>query len=94
MLPMLLDPDNTDDYVWGDSAYAGACFEDLLNFAGFENFIYEKGSRNHLLSEAAKERNRIKSAIRACVKHVFGCTTMPILGGKMTRKIALERNNA
>jgi transposase, IS5 family len=72
MLPMLLDPDNTDDYVWADSAYAGKCIEDLLSLGGFESSIHEKGSRHHPLSEAAKERNRIKSAISACVEHVFG----------------------
>ena len=93
MLPMLLDPENTDDYVWADSAYAGKCFEDLLSLGGFESCIHEKGSRNHPLSESAKERNRIKSAIRACVEHVFGCITMS-MGGKMTRKIGLEKNKA
>ena len=31
ILPMLLDPENTDDYAWADSAYAGECFEDVLN---------------------------------------------------------------
>jgi IS5 family transposase len=93
MLLMLLDPENTDDYVWADSAYAGECFEDLLNLGGFESCIHEKGSRNHPLSDAAKERNRIKSAIGACVEHVFGCMTMS-MGGKMTRKIGLEKNNA
>ena len=34
MLPMLLDPENTDDYVWADSAYAGECYENLLNLGG------------------------------------------------------------
>lgn len=93
MLPMLLDPENTDDYVWADSACAGECFENLLNLGGFESCIHEKGSRNHPLSDAAKERNCIKSAIRACVEHVFGCMTMS-MGGKMTRKIGLEKNKA
>nr|WP_255144128.1 transposase [Synechococcus sp. EJ6-Ellesmere] len=37
--------------------------------------------------------NRIKSSIRACVEHVFGCMTMT-MGGKLTRKIGLERNEA
>ncbi len=36
MLPMLLDPENTDDYVWADSAYAGKCLEDLLNLGALE----------------------------------------------------------
>ena len=51
MLPMLLDPEHTDDYVWADSAYAGECFENLLNLGGFESCIHEKGSRNHPLSD-------------------------------------------
>ena len=54
MLPMLLDPENQDDYVWADSAYSGQCFEDLLSLGGFESRIYEKGSRNHPLSDEAK----------------------------------------
>ena len=93
MLPMLLDPENQDNYVWADSAYSGQCFEDLLSLGGFESRIHEKGSRNHPLSEAAKERNSVRSAIRACVEHVFGCMTTS-MGGKLTRKIGLERNEA
>ena len=90
MLPQLLDPENEHDYVWADSAYSGECFEDLLSLGGFESLIHEKGARNNPLSEAAKELNRIKSAIRACVEHVFGCMTMS-MGGKMTRRIGLAR---
>ena len=90
---MLLDPENQDDFVWADSAYSGEFFEDLLRIGGFESCIHEKGTRNHPLSEAAKERNRIKSAIRACVEHVFGGMTTS-MGGKLTRKIGLERNKA
>ncbi len=37
--------------------------------------------------------NRVKSAIRACVEHVFGCMTMS-MGGKLTIKIGLERTEA
>ena len=36
MLPMLLDPENHDDYVWVYSAYSGERFKDLLSLAGFE----------------------------------------------------------
>ena len=93
MLSMLLDPENRDDYVWADSAYAGKCIEDLLSLGGFESCIYEKGSCNHPLSEAAEERNRIKSAISPCIDYVFGCITMS-MDGKMPRKIGLERNKA
>ena len=93
MLPCLLDPENEHDYVWADSAYSGECFEDLLSLGGFESLIHEKGARNNPLSEAVKELNRVKSAIRACVEHVFGCMTMS-MGGKMTRKIGLARTEA
>jgi IS5 family transposase len=93
MLPRLLDPENEHNYVWADSAYSGECFEELLSLGGFESLIHEKGARNHPLGDAAKELNRVKSAIRACVEHVFGCMTMS-MGGKLTRKIGLERNVA
>ena len=93
MLPRVLDPENEHDYVWADSAYSGECFEDLLSLGGFESLIHEKGARNHLLSDAAKELNRVKSSIRACLEHGFGCMSMS-MGGKLTRKIGLERNEA
>ncbi len=93
MLLCLLDSDNQHDYVWADSAYSGECFEDLLNLGGFDSLIHEKGARNHPLSDAAKELNRVKSSIRACVEHVFGFMTIS-MGGKLTRKIGIEKNEA
>lgn len=93
MLLMLLEPENSDNYVCADSAYAGECFEDLLNLGRFDSCIHKKGSRNHPLSDAAKKRNRVKSAIRACVEHVFCCIPMS-MDGKMNRKIGHERNKA
>ncbi len=93
MLPMLLDPENQDDYVWADSAYSGERFKDLLSLTGFENRIHEKGTRNHPLSAAATERNSIRSQTRARVEHVFGCFATS-MGGKFTRKIGLKKNNA
>ena len=53
---------------------------------GFESRIHEKGARNQSLSEAAKERNSVKSPIRARVEHVFGSMTMS-MGGRLTRKL-------
>jgi IS5 family transposase len=64
-----------------------------LSLGGFETLINEKGARNHPLSDAAKELNLIKSAIRACVEHVIGSITMS-MGGKLTRKIGIERTEA
>ena len=48
---------------------------------------------HHLPSEAAKERNSVKSAIRACLELFFGVMAMS-MGGKLTRKIGLERTEA
>ena len=93
MLPMLLDPENQDDYLWAYSAYSGERFKDLLSLGGFDNRIHEKGSRNHPLSAAATERNSIRSQIRARVEHVFSCYATS-MGGKFTRKIGLKRNKA
>ena len=91
MLHRLLDPENEHDYVWAVSAYSGECFEELLSLGKFERLIREKGARNHPRSDEAKILNRIKSAIRACMEHVFGCMTMSV-GGMLTRKIGIERN--
>ena len=93
MPPSLLDPENEHDFVRADSAYSGECFRKLLNLSGFECLIHEKGTRNHPLSDAAKELNRVKSAIRACVEHVFGYMTTSMCG-KLTRKIGMERTEA
>jgi hypothetical protein len=79
--------------AWADSAYSGERFSDLLNLGGFEYLIHAQGARNHPLSDAAKELNRVKSSIRACVEHVIGFMTMS-MGGKLTRKIGLERSQA
>ena len=72
---------------------ANECFQNLLILGGFESCIHEMGGRYHPLGDAAKELNSIKSAITACDQHVFGCMTMS-LGGKIPRKIGLEKNKA
>jgi IS5 family transposase len=93
MIPQVLDPENRDDFVWADSGYAGARYEDLLEAAGFESRIHEKGSRCHTLSEEAKERNKVRSTVRARVEHVFGAITTG-MRGKLARRIGLARTIA
>ena len=44
-------------------------FEDLLSLGGFESRIYEKGSLNHPLSEAAKERSIRSGVVTARGEH-------------------------
>ena len=93
MLPRVLDQEDEHDFILAGSVYSGECIEALLDLAGFESLIHEKGCRNNPLGDTAKGLNRVKSAIRACVEHVFGCMTMS-MGGEIRRKIGLERTEA
>lgn len=68
-------------------------FEELLELAGFESCIHEKGTRNHPLSEEAKARNQLRSKVRARIEHVFGEMTS-CMRGKLTRLIGLARTEA
>jgi hypothetical protein len=79
--------------VRADSAYSVKYFQVLLSLGGFESLIHEKGTLNHPLNETSKKLNRIKSIARSCVENVFGCMTMS-MGGKLSRKIGLPRNEA
>jgi IS5 family transposase len=51
MLPQVLNPENSDDFVWADSGYVGARFEDLLELAGFDSHIHEKFTRSYSLND-------------------------------------------
>lgn len=70
----LLDPDR-DDAVFADSAYRSRAFEALLAEMGIESKVCRKGSRGHKLSDEDKAWNRLASAIRCRVEHVFGMMT-------------------
>lgn len=61
-----------DEMLFADSAYRSEETSELLESKGVANRIHERGYRDHPLSENQKETNRLKSAIRARVEHVFG----------------------
>ena len=65
----------------------------VLQEAGYESRIQEKGSRHHPLDDAAKERNRKRAKTRSRVEHVFGQMQMA-MAGKWTRCIGLARVKA
>jgi IS5 family transposase len=88
VLGQLLDEDNDSDELWADSAYRSAMIEAALALIGFHSQIHERAYRNHPLSEAQTEANRVKSTIRARVEHVFGAWVM-IMGGKLLRSVGL-----
>ena len=93
MLPALLDPENREPMVWADAAYGSKQVDSFLKEVGYESRIQEKGSRQHPLDAAAKERNRERSKTRSRVEHVFAQMEMS-MGGKLTRCIGLARVKA
>lgn len=86
----LLDENNGDDQFWADSAYRSAAIEAVLSLMGFESQVNERGARNHPLTEAQQQTNRVKSQTRAKVEHVFGRWVME-MGGKLVRSIGIAR---
>lgn len=89
----ILDPDNADNEVWGDSAYCSKDIQTLLATEEYESQIHERPYRNRPLSEEQKDLNREKSKTRAKVEHVFGYWVTN-MGGKMVRCIGLEQVSA
>lgn len=89
VLGQLLDDNNLNPELWGDSAYRSQKIEEVLKLLQFESRIHEKGHRNNPLRESQKESNREKSKIRAKVEHIFGRISQ--MGGKLVRSIGLKR---
>jgi hypothetical protein len=56
-----------------------------------KGLICEKGDRNHPLSDAAEDSNRIKSAIMACVERVFDHMTTRMAGKLKGKTVAEDR---
>jgi hypothetical protein len=65
----------------------------MLELAGYQSNIHEKGSRFNPLDDDAKEQNKKKSKIRAKVEHVFG-GMVTWMNGKLTLRIGLPRTKA
>ncbi len=72
VLDALLDPDNEDPGVWADSAYRSEETERVLEDAGYDSHINEKGHRAHPLSDEQQANHRKRSKIRSRVEHIFG----------------------
>jgi IS5 family transposase len=92
-LAAVLDPDNSGQQVWADSAYRSESVEVALEALGHISEIHKRGYRNRPLTEEQKASNRQKSKTRAKVEHVFGRWVMT-MGGKLVRVIGLERVRA
>jgi IS5 family transposase len=90
VLDDLIDPDNEDPGVWADAAYRSVETETLLQEAGYESHICEKGQAGQPLTAEQEARNRQRSMIRSRVEHVFGFQQNSN-GGKLVRNLGLAR---
>ncbi|MGF1577113.1 MAG: IS5 family transposase [Cyanophyceae cyanobacterium] len=89
----ILDSENEDKGLWGDSAYRSEVREIVLSLLGFESHIHERGYRDNPLTEEQKVTNREKSKIRAKVEHNFG-SWVNEMGGKTIKVIGKTRAKA
>ena len=84
--------DETDQAIYGDSAYDGKKTAKRLRKAAPKAtlHIHKKANRNHPLTEDDKLQNREKSRVRCRVEHVFGHMKNS-MGGTFIRCIGFER---
>lgn len=71
-LRALLDPRNSNQTVWADSAYRSQEIDTVLQDQGILNRIHYRAWRDGDLAPWQKDTNRRRSQIRARVEHVFG----------------------
>lgn len=92
-LDLLLDSDNPDKKIWGDSAYFSAEKEQQLQEQGYESRIISRNKKTlGQWSEKARENTR-RSKIRVRVEHVFGFIVNTI-GAKIIRGVGIARITA
>ncbi len=90
ILEDLLEEDDSNHEVYGDSAYSGDPIKKILDSRNICSKIHEKGYRNIPLTEKQKEKNRKKSKVRARVEHIFGFIHTN-MNGSTIRSIGIER---
>ena len=93
ILEELLEEDDSNHEIYGDSAYSGDPIKKVLDSRNIRSRIHEKGYRNNPLTEKQKEKNRKKSKVRARVEHIFGFIHNS-MNGSTIRSIGIERAEA
>ncbi len=89
ILPDLLH--GAETRVWGDSAYSGQTAVIRQRAPHAQDFIHEKGTRNHPLTDEQKSKNTTKSKVRARGEHPF-LVIKRIFGFMKTRYRRLMKN--
>ena len=89
----LLDENNTNRDVFGDSAYRSEAIHERLTCEGYRDRTHRRGARGHPLPLRQQQANKRKSRIRARVEHVFGRQAQALCGS-MLRCIGIMRAEA
>lgn len=71
-LSSVLDSTNSSKSVWADTGYRSAKNEAWLKAQGYRSHIHRKKPRGKPMAKHIQRGNATRSAIRACVEHVFG----------------------
>lgn len=77
-LSSVLDGTNSSKAVWADTAYRSAANEAWLKKQGYRSHIHRKKPRGKTMAKHIQRGNATRSAIRACVEHVFGYEKGPM----------------
>ena len=93
VLPDLIGEKDKNTNLFADSAYKSAKTDETLQKMEIKNYIHEKAARNRPLTEGQKGLNRLKSGIRCCVEHIFGCVENS-MGGPELEYIGRSRINS
>jgi len=72
MMGEIIDINNQNDEIFGDSAYCSEKMEWALEKIGFISEIHQRNYRNCKLTHEEQLVNQERSRIRAKVEHVFG----------------------
>ena len=68
----ILDPANSSQDIWADSAYRSQEQEDRLKTGKRTSHVHERAYRNKPLTEEQKSANTERSRVRVRVEHIFG----------------------
>lgn len=77
-LATVLDDANGSKAVWADTGYRSAKTEAWLKAQGYRSHIHRKKPRGKPMAKHIRRGNATRSAIRACVEHVFGYEKGPM----------------
>ena len=86
----LLDKNDKNQRLHGDSAYRSSEIETMLRKKKITSRIHEKGYRGAPMTKAVLKRNKIRSKTRARVEHVFA-TMEKSMGGIFAETRSLVR---